>query len=71
LLAQKLRAAQLFISRFCRSGDKFMAALPENALSASISDADPQETQEWQDALSGVIDQEGRRACPFPDRRPD
>jgi pyruvate dehydrogenase E1 component len=59
LLAQKLRAVQFFISRFCRSGDKFMAALPENALSASISDADPQETQEWQDALSGVIDQEG------------
>ena len=36
-----------------------MAALPENALSASPGDADPQETQEWQDALSGVIDQEG------------
>jgi transketolase N-terminal domain/subunit len=71
LLAQKLRAAQLFISRFCRSGDKFMAALPENALSASISDADPQETQEWQDALSGVIDQEGAERAHFPDRRPD
>ena len=36
-----------------------MAALPENALSAGITDADPQETQEWQDALSGVIDREG------------
>jgi pyruvate dehydrogenase E1 component len=36
-----------------------MAALPENAPSAGITDADPQETQEWQDALSGVIDREG------------
>ncbi len=36
-----------------------MAALPENALSAGATDADPQETQEWQDALSGVIDREG------------
>jgi pyruvate dehydrogenase complex dehydrogenase (E1) component len=40
-----------------------MAALPENALSASMNDADPQETQEWQDALSGVID---RRAPSVP-----
>ena len=43
-----------------------MAALPENALSAGITDADPQETQEWQDALSGVIDREGaERASSF------
>ena len=42
-----------------------MAALPENALSASISDADPQETQEWQDALSGVIDKEGAERAHF------
>ena len=42
-----------------------MAALPENALSASSGDADPQETQEWQDALSGVIDQEGPERAHF------
>jgi pyruvate dehydrogenase E1 component len=42
-----------------------MAALPENALSASISDADPQETQEWQDALSGVIEKEGAERAHF------
>jgi pyruvate dehydrogenase complex dehydrogenase (E1) component len=40
-----------------------MAALPENALSAGVGDPDPQETQEWQDALSGVID---RRAPSAP-----
>jgi pyruvate dehydrogenase E1 component len=42
-----------------------MAALPENALTAGISDADPQETQEWQDALSGVIDREGIERAHF------
>ena len=42
-----------------------MAALPENALSASIDDADPQETQEWQDALSGVIEREGAERAHF------
>jgi pyruvate dehydrogenase complex dehydrogenase (E1) component len=39
-----------------------MAALPENALSARSGDADPQETQEWQDALSGVIDRKDPNA---------
>ncbi|MBL8408679.1 MAG: pyruvate dehydrogenase (acetyl-transferring), homodimeric type, partial [Candidatus Accumulibacter sp.] len=42
-----------------------MADLPENALSASMNDADPQETQEWQDALSGVIDKEGAERAHF------
>ena len=42
-----------------------MADLPENALSAGITDADPQETQEWQDALSGVIDREGVERAHF------
>ena len=36
-----------------------MGALPENTLPAGVGDPDPQETQEWQDALSGVIDREG------------
>jgi hypothetical protein len=42
-----------------------MAALPENALPAGVGDPDPQETQEWQDALSGVIDQEGAERAHF------
>ncbi len=29
-----------------------MADLPANAPSASMNDADPQETQEWQDAAA-------------------
>ncbi len=35
-----------------------MSALPDNALAVAAGDADPQETQEWQDALQGVIDQD-------------
>ena len=36
-----------------------MEAVPENAQTSAIIDADPQETREWQDALAGVIDNEG------------
>jgi len=36
-----------------------MAALPENAQTAGSKDTDPTETQEWQDALGGVIEKEG------------
>ncbi len=42
-----------------------MSALPDNALSVAAGDADPQETQEWQDALQGVIDQEGPERAHF------
>src|SRR5665213_3492663 len=36
-----------------------MSALPENAFGASADDADSQETREWMDALSAVIESEG------------
>ncbi len=42
-----------------------MAALPENALSTSQNDIDPQETQEWLDALSGVIERLGAERAHF------
>ncbi|MFZ4536967.1 pyruvate dehydrogenase (acetyl-transferring), homodimeric type [Propionivibrio sp.] len=45
-----------------------MAALPENTtntLISAINDADPQETREWQDALTGVIAQEGNDRAHF------
>lgn len=37
-----------------------MSALPEPFLGAAANDADAQETREWLDALSAVIDTEGR-----------
>lgn len=37
-----------------------MSALPEEFLGAAANDADAQETREWLDALSAVIDTEGR-----------
>ncbi|OOG51953.1 pyruvate dehydrogenase (acetyl-transferring), homodimeric type [Polaromonas sp. C04] len=36
-----------------------MSALPENAFGAPANDADSQETREWMDALSAVIESEG------------
>ena len=36
-----------------------MAALPENTQTSAVTDADPQETREWQEALTGVIEKEG------------
>jgi len=36
-----------------------MAPLPKIIPATELSDADPQETREWQDALAGVIDNEG------------
>ena len=38
--------------------EKAMAARPENADMPVDQDTDPQETQEWQDALTGVIEHE-------------
>ena len=42
-----------------------MAALPENTQTPAVIDADPQETREWQDALTGVIEQEGTERAHF------
>ena len=42
-----------------------MAALPENTQTPAVIDADPQETREWQDALTGVIAQEGTERAHF------
>ena len=42
-----------------------MAALPENTQASAIEDTDPQETREWQDALTGVIDKEGTDRAHF------
>ncbi|MBL0168443.1 MAG: pyruvate dehydrogenase (acetyl-transferring), homodimeric type [Propionivibrio sp.] len=42
-----------------------MAALPENTQPTAINDADPQETREWQDALTGVIGKEGTERAHF------
>jgi pyruvate dehydrogenase E1 component len=42
-----------------------MAALPENTQTSGINDPDPQETREWQDALTGVIDKEGSERAHF------
>ena len=42
-----------------------MAALPENAQTPVTNDADPQETREWQDALTGVIEKEGTDRAHF------
>ena len=42
-----------------------MAALPENTQMSPINDSDPQETREWQEALTGVIDKEGADRAHF------
>ncbi|WP_374676451.1 pyruvate dehydrogenase (acetyl-transferring), homodimeric type [Ideonella sp.] len=42
-----------------------MSALPEQFLGAAANDADAQETREWLDALSAVIDTEGRERGHF------
>ena len=42
-----------------------MAARPENAEMPVDQDTDPQETQEWQDALTGVIEHEGTGRAHF------
>jgi pyruvate dehydrogenase E1 component len=42
-----------------------MAVSQENNLTPLINDPDPQETREWQDALSGVIDKEGAERAHF------
>ena len=47
-----------------------MAAQPDNTPIGAV-DIDPQETQEWRDALAGVVDKEGAGTRPFPDRGPD
>jgi pyruvate dehydrogenase E1 component len=42
-----------------------MAVSQENNLTPLENDSDPQETREWQDALSGVIDKEGTERAHF------
>ncbi|WP_301101465.1 pyruvate dehydrogenase (acetyl-transferring), homodimeric type [Propionivibrio sp.] len=42
-----------------------MAVPPENTKNVAINDTDPQETREWQDALTGVIGQEGTDRAHF------
>ena len=42
-----------------------MSALPNNVLGASANDQDSQETREWLDALSAVIEQEGPERAHF------
>ena len=42
-----------------------MSALPENTQASAIEDIDPQETREWQEALTGVIDKEGTDRAHF------
>ncbi|MFZ9299129.1 MAG: pyruvate dehydrogenase (acetyl-transferring), homodimeric type, partial [Hylemonella sp.] len=42
-----------------------MSALPANPFSDSANDADRQETHEWLDALSAVIEQEGPERAHF------
>jgi pyruvate dehydrogenase E1 component len=42
-----------------------MAALPQNTQTVGANDTDPQETQEWQDALGGVISKEGAERAHF------
>src|ERR1035437_2002515 len=36
-----------------------MSALPENRVGTAVADPDTQETREWMDALSAVIESEG------------
>ena len=42
-----------------------MSALPENLFGSAAPDADSQETREWMDALSAVIQQEGPERAHF------
>lgn len=42
-----------------------MSALPENLFGASANDEDSQETREWMDALSAVIESEGPERAHF------
>ena len=42
-----------------------MAAAPENNETPAINDSDPQETREWQEALTGVIGHEGSGRAHF------
>ncbi len=42
-----------------------MTALPENNQTPTLKDEDPQETREWQDALTGVIEKEGSDRAHF------
>ena len=42
-----------------------MSAQPQTVLGATPNDADPQETKEWLDALSAVIDREGAERAHF------
>ena len=42
-----------------------MSALPEPFLGAAANDADAQETREWLDALSAVLETEGRERGHF------
>ena len=42
-----------------------MSAQPQHFLGAASNDADPQETKEWLDALSAVIDREGAERAHF------
>src|SRR6516164_6478413 len=42
-----------------------MSAVPENLFSAAANDQDAQETREWMDALSAVIESEGRDRAHF------
>lgn len=42
-----------------------MSALPENLFGSAANDADNQETREWMDALSAVIEQEGPERAHF------
>jgi pyruvate dehydrogenase E1 component len=42
-----------------------MAVTPENNENPAINDSDPQETREWQEALTGVIGQEGTGRAHF------
>jgi pyruvate dehydrogenase E1 component len=42
-----------------------MSAMPEAFLGAAANDADSQETREWLDALSAVIEAEGGERAHF------
>jgi pyruvate dehydrogenase E1 component len=46
-------------------GDKPMSAIPENPAGSARVDADQQETREWMDALSAVIESEGPERAHF------
>ena len=40
-----------------------MSAQPDNLFGSAANDPDAQETREWVDALSAVIESEGRERC--------